>query len=67
MSIINSDISAAIKESKKDKPDMSKMTKRFKDAIITIKEVGDTINEVSDWNWTKRIAQILKLGPLIAL
>ncbi len=66
--IINGDVTAAIKEAEKEKPDPSKIKNRFEGAIDTIKEVGDTIEKVSKWEWTGKVIKILgKLGLTILL
>jgi len=66
--IINGDITAAILEAKKDEPNYSRITKRFEGAIETVKDVGDTIEKVSKWEWTGKIVTILgKLGLAMAL
>lgn len=68
MSIVNGDVTAAIKESEKDKPDPSKIKNRFEGALDTVKEVGDTIDKVSKWEWTEKVVKLLgKLGLTILL
>nr|QNO49525.1 hypothetical protein FBKNMHLG_00044 [Methanosarcinales archaeon ANME-2c ERB4] len=68
LSIVNGDVNAAIKEAKKEKPDSSKIMTRFKGALDTIKDVGDTFEKVSKWEWTgKIIATLGKLGLTILL
>jgi len=68
LSIVNCDVNAAIKEAKKEKPDSSKIMTRFEGALGTIKDVGDTFEKVSKWEWTGKIITILgKLGPTILL
>ena len=57
--MVNGDVNAAIKEAKKEKPDTSKIKTRFQGALDTIKEVGDTIEKVSKWEWTKKIIKTL--------
>ena len=65
---INNDVDTAIREVKKDEPNYSKVKKRFEGVIETVKDVGDTIEKVSTWEWTGKIVQILgKLGLAIAL
>ena len=67
-SIINGDVIAAIKETKKENPDASKIKSRFEGAIENIKQVGNTIETVSKWEWTGKIVKILgKLGFSILL
>lgn len=56
---VNGDLNAAIKEAKKEEPDTSKIKSRFESAIDTVKEVGDTIEKVSKWEWTGKILKIL--------
>ena len=68
LSTVNGDLNAAIKEAKKEEPDTSKIKSRFESAIDTVKEVGDTIEKVSKWEWTGKILKILgKLGLAIML
>ena len=68
MATVNGDVTAAIKEAEKEKPDPSKIKSRFEGAIDTIKEVGDTIEKVSKWEWTGKVIKILgKLGLSILL
>jgi hypothetical protein len=65
---INNDIDTATREAEKDEPNYSKIKKRFEGAIETVKDVGDTIEKVSKWEWTGKIAKILgKLGLSIVL
>lgn len=68
LSTLNGDLNAAIKEAKKEEPDHSKIKGRFESAIDTVKEVGDTIEKVSKWEWTGKILKILeKLGLPVML
>ncbi len=68
LSTVNGDLNAAIKEAKKEEPDTFRIKSRFGSAIDTIKEVGDTIEKVSKWEWTGKILKILgKLGLSIIL
>ena len=68
LSTVNGDLNAAIKEAKKEEPDTSKIKSRFESAIDTVKEVGDTIEKVSKWEWTGKILKILgKLGLSVML
>ncbi len=68
MATVNGDVTAAIKEADKEKPDPSKIKGRFEGALDTIKEVGDTIEKVSKWEWTEKIIKVLrKLGLAILL
>lgn len=65
---INNDIDTATREAKKDEPNYSKVKKRFEGVIETVKDVGDTIEKVSKWEWTGKIVKILgKLGLTIAI
>jgi len=66
--MVNGDVTAAIKEAKKENPDPVKIKSRVEGALDTIKEVGTTIEKVSKWTWTKKILKILgKLGLSILL
>ena len=68
MAVVNGDVTAAIKESEKEKPDPSKIKSRFEGALDTVKEVGDTIDKVSKWEWTGKVIKLLgKLGLTILL
>ena len=66
-SIVNGDISAALKEAKKDKPVPSKIKEKFESAINTVKEAGKTIQDLSQlYEPAKKIAKLLGLSlPLI--
>ena len=64
--IINGDISAAIKESKKDKPKLSMIKDRFESTIDIIKESGKTIQNISElYEPAKKLAKIVGLGIAI--
>lgn len=68
LSTVKGDLNAAIKEAKKEEPDISKIKSRFESAIDTVKEVGDTIDRVSKWEWTGKIVKLLgKLGLSVML
>ncbi len=68
MATVNGDVTAAIKEAEKEKPDPSKIKSRFEVALDTMKEVGDNIEKVSKWEWTNKVIQILgKLGLSVLL
>lgn len=65
---INSNINLAIKQTEEEKPNTTKIQSRFQGALETIKEVGDTIETVTKWDWTKNILKILgKIGLSIIL
>ena len=65
-SIVNGEISAAIKEAKKDKPALSKIKERFESIISTIKEAGKTIKDISEiYEPAKKIAKLIGMGLLI--
>jgi hypothetical protein len=67
LSTVNGDVTAAIKEAKKEEPDPSKIKSRFEGAIETIKGVGKVIEKVSESETTKRILKILGIGLSILL
>lgn len=68
MATVNGDVTEAIKEAEKEKPDPSKIKSRFEGALDTLKEVGDNIEKVSKWEWTDKVIQILgKLGLSVLL
>lgn len=61
--IVNGDISAAIKEAKKDTPALSKIKARFESAITTVKDAGKTIQDISElYEPTKKIAKLVGIG-----
>jgi hypothetical protein len=65
-SIVNGEISAAIKEAKKDKPVPSKIKERFGSIISTIKEAGKSIKDISElYEPAKKIAKLVGMGLLI--
>ena len=67
-SIINGNISAAIKESKKDKPGLSMIKDRFKGTIDTIKESGKTIQSISElYEPAKKLAKLVGLGIAVLI
>ncbi len=62
-SIVNGDISAAIKESKKDEPELSRIKERFESSINIIKESGKTIQNISElYEPAKKLAKLVGLG-----
>ena len=62
-SIVNGEISAAIKEAKRDKPSLSKLKERFESIVTTVKEAGKSINDISElYEAAKKIAPILGIG-----
>ena len=62
-SIINGDISAAIKEANKEMPILSKIKERFGNAVSTIKEAGKTIKDISEFYETAtKIAKLIGVG-----
>ena len=65
-SIVNGDISAAIKESKKEKPKLSMIKERFESAINIIKESGKTMQNISElYEPAKKLAKFVGLGIAI--
>lgn len=62
-SIVNGDISAAIKEAKKEKPALSRIKEKFESTINGIKEAGKTIEDVSElYEPAKKIAKLVGMG-----
>ncbi len=62
-SIINGDISAAIKEAYKEKPVLSKIKERFESSVNTIKEAGKTIKDISElYETATKIAKLVGIG-----
>ncbi|NAS89573.1 hypothetical protein C4E24_07570 [ANME-1 cluster archaeon AG-394-G21] len=67
-SIVNGEISAAIKEAKKDTPVVSKIKERFVSLIGTVKDAGKSINDFSElYEAAKKIAPILGIGLEVLL
>ena len=65
---INKNIDTATREGEEDEPNYSEIKNRFEGVIETVKDVGDTIEKVSKWEWTGKIVKILgKLGLVIVL
>lgn len=61
--IVNGDISAAIKEAKKEKPALSRIKEKFESTINGIKEAGKTIENVSElYEPAKKIAKLVGIG-----
>ncbi len=65
MATVNGDMTAAIKEVEKEKPDTSKIKSRFEGAIEMIKDARGFIEKVSKSETTKKILKILRIGPAI--
>jgi hypothetical protein len=61
--IVTGDISAAIKETSKDDPELSTIKMRFKSIIDTVKGAGRTIRDISElYEPAKKIVTLLGLG-----
>ena len=59
-SIVNGELSAAIKEAKQEKPAVSKIKARFVSAIRTVKEAGKSIKDISElYEPAKEIAKLV--------
>lgn len=59
-SSVNGDISKAVIEAKKEKPEPSKIRQYFEAAIQTIKDTGEAISSISEfYEPAKKIAKIL--------
>lgn len=67
LSTVNRNVTAAIKEAKKEEPDPSKIKSKFEGAIETIKGGGKVIEKVSESKTTKKILKILGMGLSILL
>ncbi len=68
LDIVKGDVTSAIKEAQKEKPDLSTVKKRFQNVIDTVKQVGSVMNRVAESPVTKTIIGILsKLGLAIAI
>jgi chaperonin cofactor prefoldin len=64
--IVTGDISAAIKEANKDKPELSNIKMRFESIVNTVKEAGKTIKDISDlYEPAKKIANLVGMALLI--
>lgn len=65
-SIVKGDISAAIKEAKKEDPTLSKIKDKFKRTISTVKETGNTVKDISElYESAKKIATILGIELIL--
>ncbi|WP_340818164.1 hypothetical protein [Methanolobus sp. WCC4] len=61
--IVKGDLSAAVKEAKKDKPELSIIKEKFESAINTIKEADKTIDNISElYEPAKKIAKLVGIG-----
>ena len=61
--IVNGDISAAIKESKKDEPKLSRIKERFEKTINIIKKSGKTIKDISElYEPAKKLTKLVGIG-----
>jgi hypothetical protein len=59
-SIVNGKISEAVREAKKDEPQVSKIKERLEDANEVVKEAGKTISSISELiEPAKKIAKLL--------
>ncbi len=66
--IVNGNISAAIKETKKDKPVQSRIKEEIEKAINTVKEAGKTISNISEvYEPAKKIAKLLGISFSVLL
>ncbi|KAF5414171.1 MAG: hypothetical protein C5S49_07250 [Candidatus Methanogaster sp.] len=64
--IVTGDISAAIKEANKDKPELSNIKMRFESIVNTVKEAGKTIHDISElYEPVKKIANLVGMALLI--
>ena len=64
--IVTGDISAAIKEANKDKPELSNIKMRFESIVNTVKEAGKTIKDISElYEPAKKIANLVGMALLI--
>lgn len=62
-SSVNGDISKAVIEAKKEKPEPSKIRQYFEAAIRTIKDTGEAISSISElYEPAKKIAKILGIA-----
>lgn len=62
-SSVNGDISKAVIEAKKEKPEPSKIRQYFEAAIQTIKDTGEAISSISElYEPAKKIAKILGIA-----
>lgn len=60
---VNGDISKAVIEAKKEKPETSKIRQYFEAAIQTIKDTGETISSISElYEPAKKIAKVLGIA-----
>ena len=65
---VNGNISTAVIEAKKEKPQLSKIKQYFENAIEVIKEAGKTISSISElYEPAKKIAKILGIAASFLL
>jgi|BarGraNGADG00212_2_1021979.scaffolds.fasta_scaffold05492_7 hypothetical protein len=65
-SIVNGDISSAIKEAKKENPESSTIKEKFESAVKTIKEAGKTISNISElFEPAKKIANLFGIASIL--
>ena len=64
--IVTGDMSAAIKETDKNKPELSNIKMRFESIVNTVKEAGKTIKDISElYEPAKKIANLVGIALLI--
>jgi len=64
--IVTGDMSAAIKEADKDKPELSNIKMRFESIVNTVKEAGKTMKDISElYEPAKKIANLVGMALLI--
>ena len=64
--IVTGDMSAAIKETDKNKPELSNIKMRFESIVNTVKEAGKTIKDISElYEPAKKIANLVGMALLI--
>ena len=66
LSIVNGDVTAAIKEAKTQESDPSKIKSRFESIFSAIKDAGRSIKDISElYEPAKKIAKLIGMGLLI--
>lgn len=63
--VVTGEISAAILEAEKEKPEISRIKEKFKSAISTVKDAGKAIQDISElYEPAKKVAKLVGLTTL---
>lgn len=61
--VVTGEISAAILEAEKEKPEVSRIKEKFESAISTVKDAGKTIQDISElYEPAKKVAKLVGLA-----